>query len=106
MCWFVILFLENPERGHQFAPILFFFFFSKDLQNILFESGQYIIGSILFFLLEFESYETKALECIFQHMYFKKTGALQLYYLDAAFCWEVVRTFETDPEQHIHFGTR
>jgi hypothetical protein len=38
---------------------------------------------------------------------FKKTGALhQLYYLDAAFCWEVVRTFETDPEQHIHFDTR
>lgn len=72
MCWFVILFLWKILSAAINSRRFSFFFFSKDLQNILFESGQYIIGSILFFLLEFESYETKALECIFQHMYLKK----------------------------------
>jgi hypothetical protein len=75
MCWFVILFLANPERGHQFAPISFlFFFFSKDLTEHIVWIRPIYNRIDSFFLLEFESYETKALECIFQHMYLKRLG--------------------------------
>lgn len=52
----------------------FFFFFSKDLTEHIVWIRPIYNRIDSFFLLEFESYETKALECIFQHMYLKILG--------------------------------